>query len=246
MADFSLSSKTLRAVAPSSIAKAALSTSPVIAATKIPGRITLPTIPLPPPTQAPPPTPTPVPVPPPAPVAALPTLPPVPDENPFNHLPFPAPGDRIRADDFRQLSLCLQLVQASTQLSAALFGQTVAAARPFLAAQGRVLARIMSVFGSVLDDPSDTSFDQRVIMMVLPVVIGEPEVQVIVSEAVETRRLAPDLRSNNYAAAEAALRASIGQGTIAASPTRVPSVTNITLADAIASVGGQSTTRRPL
>jgi hypothetical protein len=176
----------------------------------------------------------------------LPTLPPVPDENPFNHLPFPAPGDRIRADDFRQLSLCLQLLQASTQLSAALFGQSVAAARPFLAAQGRVLSRIMSVFGTVLEDASDVSFDQRIIMMVLPVVIGEPEVQVIVSEEIETRRLSPSLVGFNYEAAANALRSSVGQGTIAASPTRVPNVTNTSLADAIASLGAPTSTRRPL
>jgi hypothetical protein len=244
MADFSLGAKAIKhTISPASpILRAAL-TSPAIAAVKIPPRLILPTIPPAPVAPAPPP---PAPTPPPAPVAALPTLPPVPDENPFNHLPFPAPGDRIRADDFRQLSLCLQLLQASTQLSAALFGQTVAAARPFLAAQGRVLSRIMSVFGSVLEDASDTSFDRRIIMMVLPVVIGEPEVQVIVSEAVETRRLAPELRGNSYAAAEGALRASIGQGTISASPTRVPQVTNISLADAIASIGAPFTTRTPL
>ena len=197
------------------------------------------TFPFPPPA---PPQPTPA-VPPPAPPvpvpspAALPTLPPIPAENPFNHLPFPAPGDRIRADDFRQLSLCLQLLQAASQLSAALFGQTLAAARPFLAAQGRTLTRVMTVFGAVLDDPNDTSLDARPVLQVLPVIIGEPEVQVIVSEAVETRRLSPNLVGFNFDDANRALRASVGQGTVAAAPTRVPSLTDLTLgaaADAIA------------
>jgi hypothetical protein len=168
----------------------------------------------------------------PVPAAALPTLPPVPDDNPFNHLPFPAPGDRIRAEDFRQLSLCLQLVQATSLLSAALFGQTLSAARPFLAAQGRTLTRIMTVFGTVLDDPNNTSLDQRPIIQVLPVIIGEPEVQVIVSEAVETRRLSPSLVGFNYETAARTLSSSIGQGAIAAAPTRVPSLTDIALGDA--------------
>jgi len=239
-----LSTTALRATLSPAALRAAITPSPAIGAIRIPPRVVLPPIVPLPPSPAPP-SPAPTPPAPAPPVAVLPVLPPVPDENPFNHLPFPAPGDRIRADDFRQLSSCLQLIQASTQLSAALFGQTVAAARPFLAAQGRVLSRILSVFGTVLEDATNTSFDQRVIMMVLPVVIGEPEVQVIVSEEVETRRLTPNLVDLNYAAADGALRASIGQGTVAASPTRVPNVTGIALADAIASLGAPST-RRPL
>jgi len=179
-----------------------------------------------------PPAPPPLAVPPPAaPPVALPTLPRVPDDNPFNHLPFPTPGERIRSDDFRQLSLCLQLVQATSQLAAALFGQTLAAARPFLQAQGRVLARVMTVFGTVLDDPNDTRLDDRRIMQVLPVVIGEPEVQVIVSEAVETRRLSPSLMGLKYADAASALSASIGQGITAATPVRAPSLVGHTLGD---------------
>jgi len=185
------------------------------------------TPPAPPPPAPPPPLPIP-----PAPPQALPTLPRVPDDNPFNHLPFPTPGDRVRSDDFRQLSLCLQLVQASSQLSAALFGQTLSAARPFLQAQGRVLARVMTVFGTVLEDPNDTTLDERRIMQVLPVIIGEPEVQVIVSEAVETRRLSPSLIGLRYPAATGALSASIGQGTIAAAPIRAPELLGRSLGEA--------------
>jgi hypothetical protein len=163
------------------------------------------------------------------PVAAVPSLPRVPDDNPFNHLPFPTPGERIRSDDFRQLSSCLQLIQASTQLAAGLFGETLAAARPFLEAQGRVLARVMTVFGTVLQHPNETTLDDRRIMMVLPVVIGEPEVQVIVSEAVETRRLSPSLIGLRYPDATSALSASIGQGTIATAPVRAPTLVGNTL-----------------
>jgi len=188
-------------------------------------------VPFTPPAPPPPAPPPPLPIPP-APPQALPTLPRVPDDNPFNHLPFPTPGDRVRSDDFRQLSLCLQLVQASSQLSAALFGQTLSAARPFLQAQGRVLARVMTVFGNVLEDPNDTTLDERRIMQVLPVVIGEPEVQVIVSEAVETRRLSPSLIGLRYPAATSALSASIGQGTIAAAPIRAPELLGRSLGEA--------------
>ncbi|MGQ0641888.1 MAG: hypothetical protein ACT4P6_14150 [Gemmatimonadaceae bacterium] len=181
-----------------------------------------------PPSQPPPQPPV---VSPPPPPQVLPTLPRVPDENPFNHLPFPTPGERIRSDDFRQLSLCLQLIQATTQLSAALFGHTLSAARPFLAAQGRVLARTMTVFGTVLDDPNDTSLDDRRIMQVLPVIIGEPEVQVIVSEAVETRRLSPSLLGLRYNAAASALSTSVGQGTVPATPVRAPELMGRTLGE---------------
>lgn len=231
MADFKIGATTLRKrlqLTPSAMSKlTAAAVRPALSA----GLLT----PLRPPLATPP-----APTPPPA-VAqpVLPTLPPVPDENPFNHLPFPAPGDRIRADDFRQLSSCLQLVQASAQLSAALVGHTLAAARPFLAAQGRVLSRVMTVFGSVLEDVNDLSLDHRRIVQVLPVIIGEPEVQAIVTEAVETRRLTPSLVGFHYEDASRTFSGSVGQGTIAAAPARVPSLADLSLAEAANVIASQ-------
>jgi hypothetical protein len=189
------------------------------------------------------PTPTPVappPAPPPPPVAqaVVPTLPVVPTENPFNHLPRPSPGDRIRAEDFRQLSSCLELVHDATLLSAALFGHTLAEARPFIAAQGRSIAGVLSVFGAVLSAENDPSLDQRRVVQVLPVVLGEAGVHVVVTEAVETRRLSPTLMGLNYAAVVDQLRGSLGQGTTPTVRIAAPSLVNLTLsaaANAVAS-----------
>jgi hypothetical protein len=162
----------------------------------------------------------------------MPTLPAVPTENPFNHLPRPSPGDRIRAEDFRQLSSCLELVHDATLLSAALFGHTLAEARPFIAGQGRSIAGVLSVFGAVLSAANDQSLDQRRIVQVLPVVLGEPEVHVVVTEAVETRRLSPSLVGLAYPAVVEQLRGSLGQGTTPSVRITAPSLVNLSLSDA--------------
>jgi len=169
---------------------------------------------------------------PPTPQAVIPTLPPVPTENPFNHLPRPSPGDRIRAEDFRQLSSCLELVHDATLLSAALFGHTLAEARPFIAAQGRSIVGVLSVFGAVLSAANDPSLDQRRVVQVLPVVLGEAGVHIVVTEAVDTRRLSPTLMGLNYSAVVEQLRGSLGQGTTPNVRIAAPSLVNLSLSAA--------------
>ncbi len=190
--------------------------------------IVLPTAPQPAPAPAPPPQPAP-----PAPTAAAPVLPPVPDENPFAGLPFPSPGDRIRAEDFRRISTCLSLIHDATLLSAALFGRTLAEARPFLAAQNRRLAQVMTVLGAVLETVDDTRFDGHRVFQVIPMTLGEPDVHVVVTEAIETQRLTPDLTTAaNYDAASAMLRATVGPGPRPSTPVAVPSLVGRTLEEA--------------
>ena len=189
--------------------------------------------------------PVPMPAPAPAPAPVVPMLPAVPDENPFNHLPRPSPGDRIRADDFRQLSSCLELVHDSALLSAAVFGFTLAEARSFITSQGRAIAGVLSVFGAVLNDGSDPSLDQRRVVQVLPVVLGEPEVHVVVTEAVETRRLTPTLAGLSYRTAVDQVRGSLGQGTVPAVAMRAPSLVDLSLAAAVNAVTASNTRSIP-
>lgn len=191
-----------------------------------PGTI-LPTIPRPTPPQ-------PVPAPPPQP--APPILPRLSPDNPFNQLPRPSPGDRIRADDFKQLANCLDVVLHAFTLSAALFGRPLGEARAFLAAEGLTIRRLMTVFGTAVDGPGDASFDTRRVVQVLPAPLGEPEVFVLLSEAVDTRRLAPNLTNLTHAEATDRLRGAIGEGTFPVTPVRVPSFVGGTVTDAAAAL----------
>jgi hypothetical protein len=180
-----------------------------------------------------PPQPAAAPAPAPQPAPPAPVLPPVPDENPFAGLPFPSPGDRIRAEDFRRISTCLSLIHDATLLSAALFGRTLAEARPFLAAQNRRLARVMTVLGSVLENVDDTRLDGHRVFQVIPMTLGEPDVHVVVTEAIETQRLTPDLTTApNYEAASAMLRATVGPGPRPGTSITAPSLVGRTLDEA--------------
>src|SRR5947208_15503923 len=75
--------------------------------------------PFPPPAPPPAPAPTPAPAPPPAPIPVV--VPPAPGSNPFDQLPFPAPGERIKADDFKTLSQALKIIADIAALTANLF-----------------------------------------------------------------------------------------------------------------------------
>jgi len=142
------------------------------------------------------------------PPVVLPVAPPTSD-NPFNELPYPSPGDRIKAEDFRRLSQSLAVLQQMTVLSAALFGHTLGEARLALAAQQFVVERVLTVFGREVPG-GDASLDSRTIVQVMPVALGERGLLVVVAEAVETRRLAPNLIGRTYGEARDLLRATVG------------------------------------
>jgi hypothetical protein len=159
----------------------------------------------------------------------LPAAPPTAD-NPFTDLPYPSPGDRIKADDFRRLSQCLAVVQQMAALSAALFGHTLGEARLALAAQQFVIERVLTVFGREVAGTGDASLDSRTIVQVVPAVLGERRLLVVVSEAVETRRLTPSLVGRTYTEARDLLRATVGDAGGASVP--VGSLVNLTLGEA--------------
>jgi hypothetical protein len=173
------------------------------------------------------------PTPPPAPAATPgPVVPSMAAENPFQQLPQPNPGDRIKADDFRLFSRCLAAIQNACMLSATLFGRTLAEARPMLAAQQLTIERVMSVFGTMLSNTGDAELEQRRIVQVSPVAYGERRVLVVVSEAVETRRLTPNLMNLTYAEASERLRAAVGDATFPQMSVRVGQLVGATLGDA--------------
>lgn len=177
-------------------------------------------------------TPMPAPAPPAAAVPALPVVPAAPGSNPFDTLPFPAPGDRIKADDFKNLSRALQIVADMTVLSGLLFGEAFGDAKLVLATQGYHIFRVMSVFGAEIDDLDDASLDGRKVIHVLPVAMGDRRTMVVVTEAVDTRRFVPNLMGLTYAEAQERTRALIGDVPLTGAPPTAPPLVGRTLAEA--------------
>lgn len=177
------------------------------------------------------------------PVAPLPppTVPAAPSSSPFAELPFPGPGDRIKADDFKKLSQSLKIIADMALLAAQLFGRTYGEARAALAGQGYTVARVMSVFGSEPAGPADPSFDGRRVVQVLPGALGERGVLVVVTEAVETRRFAPNFTSGGatytYRQAVETMRSLLGEAALAGLPMDAPNLLDRTLAQAAREIG---------
>ena len=162
----------------------------------------------------------------------LPSVPIAPESNPLSALPFPASGDRIKADDFKHLSQSLRVIQDAYQLSGALFGRTFGEIKQILAAQQYVIVSVMSVFGTELDSANDATLDTRKVIQVLPVKLGERNVNVVLTEAVETRRFAPNLVGLSYAEASERLRVSLGDITFPVSAMPAIQLVGMTLAEA--------------
>lgn len=178
---------------------------------------------------------TPAPAPPPAspaPVSAPAVAPAPAGPNPFDELPYPSPGDRIRADDFKRLSTCLRLIYEAERLSSTLFGRTYGEGKVALASQQYVIDRVMSVFGSELVDGADPALDARKIVSVAPVLLGEHRVLVVVTEAVTTQRLSPNLTGQTFMQATAQLRAVLADATLPVTPIAAPSLVGRSLAEA--------------
>ena len=161
----------------------------------------------------------------PTPVAAL-------QGNPLASLPFPNPGDRIRADDFRALSQSLLVIRDAFALSGGLFGQTFAQARSVLAAGNYLIVEVMTVFGTIFENLDDPSLDSRKVIQVLPLNLGEPEVVVVLTEAVETRRFAPNLIGLTHKEASERLRNILGDITFPGVSRSAGQLVGLSLADA--------------
>jgi hypothetical protein len=201
-------------------------------------KITLPTRPAPQPTPPvrPAPTPpvrvTPLP-PPPQPRPAPPvSVPEAPSDNPFMTLPAPTAGSRIKSEDFRQLSQCLQIIFDAYALSNALLGQSFGEAKQLLAGQHYTIERVMSVFGVEITHLDDPALDERQIIQIVPAELGEHSVTIIVTEAVETRRLTPNIVGFSYSEAGERLRAALGDVSFSSTPMSTPQLVGLTLAEA--------------
>lgn len=139
-----------------------------------------------------------------------PDVPDAPSTNPFDMLPYPSPGDRIEADHFKVLSQSLDLIQRATLLASAVFGKPYGIIKTVLAAEGYQISSVFSVHGQELMNENDNSLDDRVVLQVRPVELGEPDVIVVLSEVVEHPRVMPNLMGMTYTAAQNALRQTLG------------------------------------
>ena len=179
-----------------------------------------------------PPAPPPTPAPPPAVAPPMPVVPAPPTDSPFAHLPFPSPGDRIKADDFKALSQSLNILYNMVVLSASLFGTTFAEAKAALGGQRYSVQRVMTVFGNEITNLSDTSLDSRKVIQVVPAAPGSPQVLVVVTEAVDTRRFAPNLVGLTYRDAASRIQTLLADIPITGAPPAAPQLSGLTLTDA--------------
>lgn len=192
-------------------------------------RIPLPAPPRPVP--APPPAaPQPQPLPPPV-------VPPAPADNPFATLPFPSPGDRIKAEDFKRLSQSLMLIHDAWMLSASLLGRTFGEAKQALTSQQYEIQRVMSVFGNELAGLGDPSLDSRKVIQVVPLELGTKGVAVVLTEAVETRRSVPNLMNLTYREAQERLHGVLGDVSVPSNPLTASQLVGLSLEQAKAVTG---------
>jgi hypothetical protein len=161
-----------------------------------------------------------------------------PGASPFSSLPNAMPGDPIRAEDFRKLSLALRIIFDAYALSSSLIGRSYSEARLALTTQQYQIRRVMTVFGTEIANPADTALDSHRVIHVIPVILGERSLDVILSEAVETRKFAPNLIGLTYQEAAEKLKAHLGDGPMIGTPPRVPELVNRTLREASQAISG--------
>jgi hypothetical protein len=176
----------------------------------------------------------PVPIPQPA---APPVVPPAPADNPFSSLPFPSPGDRIKAEDFKRISQSLMLVHDALMLSASLLGRSFAEAKQALVSQQYEIQRVMSVFGNEVGQLDDASLDGRKVIQVIPLELGTQGVAVVLTEAVETRRTVPNLMNLTYNEASERLHGILGDVSVPSTPMTAQQLVGLSLDQAKAVTG---------
>ncbi len=159
-------------------------------------------------------------------------LPTVPGVNPFKDLPFPSPGERIKADDFKKLSQGLRIIYDSCALSSSLFGQNFGMVKLALTSQQYYIQRVMTVFGTEIDNLEDDSLDNRKVVQIMPAELGERSIIAVLAEAVKTRRFTPNVLGMNYAKASEKLRSVLGDVTFPSSKFEMPRVTDFKLEEA--------------
>ena len=171
------------------------------------------------------------------PAAAPPVVPPAPAENSFANLPFPSPGDRIKAEDFKRLSQSLMLIHDAWMLSASLLGRSFAEAKQALVSQQYEIQRVMSVFGNEVAQLDDASLDGRKVIQVIPLELGTKGVAVVLTEAVETRRTVPNLMNLTYSEASERLHGILGDVSVPSNPMTAQQLVGLSLDQAKAVTG---------
>src|SRR5688500_6174706 len=166
-----------------------------------------------------------------------PAVPPAPAENSFANLPFPSPGDRIKAEDFKRLSQSLMLIHDALLLSASLLGRTFGEAKQALVSQQYEIQQVMSVFGNELAELGDASLDSRTVIQVVPLELGTNGVAVVLTEAVETRRSVPNLMNLTYREASERLQGVLGDVSVPSNPMTASQLVGLSLDQAKAVTG---------
>jgi len=159
-------------------------------------------------------------------------VPVAPSNNPFRDLPSPTAGSRIKSEDFRKLSQSLRIIYDANALSNTLFGRDFGEAKQVLTAQQYTIQRVMSVFGTEIDDLADPTLDERKVIQVLPSELGEESVSIVVTEAVETRRLAPNVVGLTHGEASERLRSVLGDVSFSSAPMSAPQLVGLPLSEA--------------
>jgi hypothetical protein len=148
-------------------------------------------------------------------------------------LPFPSPGDRVKADDFKALSQSLKQLYDLFVLTSTLFGRPYGDVRLLLGSRGYQLARVVTVFGNEITDVTDTSLDSRKVLQVVPAEPGHPAVMLVLAEAVDNRLFTPNLTSGiNYTTAVEQVKSVLGNTVRQGAPINTPQLVGLSLADA--------------
>jgi hypothetical protein len=169
----------------------------------------------------------------------MPTPPQAPPANPFADLAFPSPGDRIKADDFRRLSQALRILSDTYALSGAAFGFPFGQVKLALTSQQYEIAHVVSVYGTELMSLGDPSLDDRKVLAVTPLVLGDRRVSVVVTEqaAAATRPTMIDLTGATYSQAQARLQSEL-RDVLTGGPITAPDLAGMTVNEAMQRMSG--------
>lgn len=156
-------------------------------------------------------------------------VPTAPGVNPFKDLPFPSPGERIKSDDFKKLSQSLNIIHDIYSLSSAMCGQDFGEVKLVLLSQQYEIEKIMTVFGAEIDNLESETLDNRKVLQIMPIELGEKQVAIILCEAVESKRLTPDLKKETYMSSLTKLHSILADVTYPIDKFTIPDLTNSTL-----------------
>ena len=149
--------------------------------------------------------------------------------NPFKKLPTAVAGAPIKAADFNTFSEALRALAEVSALAASLFGKSFAQARSVLTEGNYAIEQVMSVFGTEISNVEDPTLDDRKVIQVVPMELGERRVAVVLTEVVQTQRTVPNLMGLTY---RERLQGVLGDVTFSQTSRPAPDLTGRTLEEA--------------